>query len=585
MLGQNHAIFDERKEENLRTVVISSPKTWAARHGPNKLRDWRMKELNWTKAAAKHSDMLFDPDWSCPFLIPGKFRIVWVDEAHEIKRIDGHAAHAVEWLQPHFTGLSTATPFRNRLTDGEGYHRFIQLRNPLSEDERKFYDVDSKNFNPYTLSDDRASDMRLDLTMAKRWIYNLVERDDAKSALDAGYHMQRLNERWMIRRTFSSEVDGKAIGKSIPALIRRSMYFPFSEKSAKEHDRETFKAFKCLITVTPEGELVWNAGSFRTCILEALWTKFYHISEMVYANSIEKWKKSGDILSKWLEMVADGEEKAGRQFARPSPDTPLEQVKLVCQDAPRIGGVIYLLKDTIQKQKKVALWVLLPAEQLLLFEVIRRLKIDVRMYTSELTQDERDDIIQVFNNDPDRCHVLIMSYSLNSCGLDLQGCCHTTISVDTPISKAIDDQADCRFRRLGQRAAYVVSYKLSTPRTICDRTISKNMAKAVPTLMAELNSSVFTYDRNPGADDKTLVPSLGDWAVVNGKLFSMKDEFIQESLASGLHIEKLDAVHVLRQILTQERGEWVSINSTNRSEDQIAIEDGSTDDSEDEDIV
>lgn len=36
--------------------------------------------------------------------------VLWVDEVHEIKRDDGSQSLSIEWLQPDFTGMASASP-------------------------------------------------------------------------------------------------------------------------------------------------------------------------------------------------------------------------------------------------------------------------------------------------------------------------------------------------------------------------------------------------------------------------------------------------------------------------------------------
>lgn len=45
------------------------------------------------------------------------FEVLWVDEVHEIKRDDGSQSLSIEWLQPDFTGMASASPSLNPIED------------------------------------------------------------------------------------------------------------------------------------------------------------------------------------------------------------------------------------------------------------------------------------------------------------------------------------------------------------------------------------------------------------------------------------------------------------------------------------
>ncbi|KIX10509.1 uncharacterized protein Z518_01592 [Rhinocladiella mackenziei CBS 650.93] len=103
---------------------------------------------------------------------------------------------------------------------------------------------------------------------------------------------------------------------------------------------------------------------------------------------------------------------------------------------------------------------------------------------------------------------------MSSYGLDLQHLYSNTINLDIPISRAIRDQADHRFRRFGQ-TRQVVSWNLSMKGTANDRRLVNNLGKAIPHVASELNGSIF--DIQSGVEEGEPF-SIGEWIIYNGEL-------------------------------------------------------------------
>lgn len=89
--------------------------------------------------------------------------------------------------------------------------------------------------------------------------------------------------------------------------------------------------------------------------------------------------------------------------------------------ALKIRVMLAIVFICVKERCKLCIWVLLPAEQLLLWDILRKLQIDARIYSSDLKLGERQKLIQEFNfsEKVEKAQVLITSFSMTLYGLDL----------------------------------------------------------------------------------------------------------------------------------------------------------------------
>jgi hypothetical protein len=85
----------------------------------------------------------------------------------------------------------------------------------------------------------------------------------------------------------------------------------------------------------------------------------------------------------------------GRSFTMPAINDRLEQIRIVCQASPKLRTLLAIVCNAVLYQRKQCIWVLISAEQLLLWDILRKLNIDARMYSSDLTFGERCRRIQL----------------------------------------------------------------------------------------------------------------------------------------------------------------------------------------------
>lgn len=292
--------FFDGDEKNARTVILTSPETLRARHGPSKLRDYRVGTLGWTGEAAQEAFSQQDPTWERN--LSGLFDLVTIDEAHSIKNPLSAMSTTISWLKPSFMVLVTATVLPNSLSDWEGFAQLIQGdRDPWTQEnlEQKGVSIDT---NPYELDRDHPAAQELQLSMRgiKTWV-TAKDVDPYKS----GEYLKKIWERCLLRRTYSSvdpavELNAlgekKRIGESLPLLFTRRIICRFTETEQKRYDELSREPLQKLAKYLPDGRIVWNQHSARQLILLSTSLLFHYIHAFMMADTVKQWKESPNLL-------------------------------------------------------------------------------------------------------------------------------------------------------------------------------------------------------------------------------------------------------------------------------------------------
>jgi hypothetical protein len=157
--------------------------------------------------------------------------------------------------------------------------------------------------------------------------------------------------------------------------------------------------------------------------------------------------------------------------------------------------------------------------------MLQALKIPTQVYHAGLTHKEKDELRKAFNEN-DKPLVMIGSYAVTSCGLNLHKRCHWGVFLDPPPSKPIGDQAGARIHRVGQDHP-VQLITLTTKNSFNERQILNNLRKAIPGLLASLNQNLFGVDIIGVADkDSQLKPDLGQWVKFQGRWLPIGDPLL-----------------------------------------------------------
>jgi hypothetical protein len=135
----------------------------------------------------------------------------------------------------------------------------------------------------------------------------------------------------------------------------------------------------------------------------------------------------------------------------------------------QIRAILALVAEvTIKNKQKQVIWLKFPAQQLLLWDILRKTGVDVGIHSSDVPQRERNELLDNFNQYHDHPMVLLCSENMTGFGLNLQKKCHNNVLGDCPISRQTRDSLDGRLRRVGQQTD-VLSYDIRMRRTFNER--------------------------------------------------------------------------------------------------------------------
>lgn len=407
-LDSRHKIFDKR-EENYHYIVVTSLPTLQARHGPSELRNHRMRN-GWSRneASAKYHDQ--DINWHLD--LAEKFSIITIDEAHAIKN-EATASHStVRWLKPQFTILAKASVLPNRVTDFQGYMNFIQA-DPSLWTKLEALGVNDK-VNPYTLPDGhQAAVLQMTYRAMERFIINATD-----STL-AGLYLRKVWRKCMIRRTYASpnpRFPTQVVGQAIASLYSRRIPCEFSANELTLYKTYSERPLRKLMTVLPDGTLVWNRKYSRQLILNSSWLGFHYIEDDVHGHTMKRWKDETKpyLLYRWIRLLHYHMKKcnAPDQWELPARDDIPSLLAIACRGSPKLRATLRIIAElVILHKKKWIIWCSLPANQLLLYACFQALNIWSACYTSELSREQRGDLVKAFTEDMN-CRVFIGSWNI-----------------------------------------------------------------------------------------------------------------------------------------------------------------------------
>ena len=136
-----------------------------------------------------------------------------------------------------------------------------------------------------------------------------------------------------------------------------------------------------------------------------------------------------------------------------------------------------------------------------------------------LEADERDRYKDLFNLSDKEAMVLIIPFAVRATGLNLQQRCRRVHIVESAHNDSTLSQAISHTRRLGNPNSVVYVYQYYIDGTFDDVIVRRNIEKAIPEAMTELNRQIFS-----GADDDTQASvDIGEWCLINGHLVRVEE--------------------------------------------------------------
>ena len=173
ILTNKHHIFDRKKKEIVRILIINSYFTFFDRHDSRKLKIWKINSKKWKMIDAINESHILNKKWfQC---LSRKFLNVVLNEAHIIKNLISNVVTTVYWLNANFHLMTTITSMLNEIMNFKGYMRLIQFSNVdqlwFSE---SFIDMRlKKDVNLYHFSDDHSESI---LRFIQKTIHDFIFR-------------------------------------------------------------------------------------------------------------------------------------------------------------------------------------------------------------------------------------------------------------------------------------------------------------------------------------------------------------------------------------------------------------------------
>jgi hypothetical protein len=536
-------------DKNGRVIIITSLGTLVARHGPGKLKSFRVDKKGWSSQAAKDSLLDADPEWESD--LSNCFDIITIDEAHTIKNPESQAHATIAWLNASFHILATASVLPNGIQDWDGFMKFVDIgRNLWSDENLARWNV-TKNVNPFELADNHPA---AKLRLTSKAVEAFITGETAKKA-KSGFYLQKIWTKCLIRRTYASAdpLDAsKTIGEALPKLRTRRIICRFTEKEQAEYEKFAATPQRKLAHILENGKLVWNRKYSRMLILLSTWIGYHYIGDFVHAETIGEWKALPNLLYAWVKLLhkKQVEQCGGAEFDMPTQKDVLGQLAVVCKGAPKLRHTLRIIAElVVLLKRKIIIWCSIPANQILLHACLSALKISHATYTSELQQSERAALVNSFTTDPSSCYVFIGGFNVGSVGLNLQLLCNHALDFDCAPNKGAQDQAIGRLRRLNQPHS-VERFELSVYGSFQDRQIQNSIMKAIPGAMAELTLNVNEEEDTMG-DDGEKVFTIGDWYLIENELVQAPDPRVFGLPAT----QKLSPSEVVGAILDSQRGQ------------------------------
>lgn len=129
---------------------------------------------------------------------------------------------------------------------------------------------------------------------------------------------------------------------------------------------------------------------------------------------------------------------------------------------------------------------------------------------------DRDELIRQFNEDPDKCQVLICSYAVSVAGVNMHKMCRTVIEYEPAPCEGVRQQMIGRVRRRGQNR-WVRHITLVIKDSFNSQQNAISLLRSLPMLMTQLNLEVF------GSGEENGEHTLGDYVIFENDLYPVED--------------------------------------------------------------
>ena len=337
ILTRGHRIFNGN-EDNARTIVVTTYYTLAERHGPSALKDYRRKELHWSKQKAlRHSDEL-DPNWDRN--LSGLWERIICDEAQLLKSFDSNITTTVFWLLVAFIIFVTATPIPGGIKDWASYMPFCQSSKASKWWSNK--SLQELGFNedddPYALPEGHPAE-KLQVTMQayRGWVKNV------SNAIDQGFRLGKIWKRTILRRTHGSRIpfaDGPFVGDEMPIVQNVVVECKHTEREAGIHKNiEDDLLGKIIIPGSgPKRKPKWSLAIHRRLQILAASTWLLEFDGLfdMKAGKVKQHLSNANFIQEMLRVIFPHASDA--ELANSS-NIP-KYVRELCDGAPKVRALI-----------------------------------------------------------------------------------------------------------------------------------------------------------------------------------------------------------------------------------------------------
>ncbi|KAL8882511.1 MAG: hypothetical protein Q9198_000508 [Flavoplaca austrocitrina] len=576
-LTKEHEVFRTRTDRSL-TVVITTPGTLNARHGPAQLKKYRVKEKKYSRKKAEDQFDMPDNNWE--FSLDGAFVRIIVDEATMFKNPLAASSIALRWLVPDFLLAMTATPNPNSHRDFLGLLALIQNPDMYETQNllRMKWDVDA---NPYLFDPDQhhpdVRQLQVTCYAFDRFVLQKYESGAISTAV-VGKRTASVWQQCLIMRSYSSRVPfrtGPEIGSRIPPVYSRSLEVSFTKPEQVIYDESFSKNIKKLCRVMSDGRVVWNMRYYRNLVLSTSWLGFNYCSSIMGADQTAQLLEDDDTAYKLLEKCH--KERPELWKKKPKKDDPAALLEGLCQGSPKLRTFLDIVAEvSIRDKKKIVVWCTFPAEQVYLVKALRLCGLDAKALNRALTHQEREEIIEDFQHKQSSTVCLVCSFFLGAFGLNFQYLSWWCFFWNPAPSIPIGDQCIGRQHRMGQRYVVILN-ELFVINSFNSKIRANNVAKRLPGVMTELNNRLIKGSDGDDQNESDGVV-LGKW-VICGELLTPLEDLPGWAVAGEDYIE-IDAQDFALQLLDEMGGERiicedpnvVSWNSQNEPKDDNADE-------------
>ncbi|KAI9774717.1 MAG: hypothetical protein M1839_001678 [Geoglossum umbratile] len=494
-------------ERIAKAIILTTYKTMARRHGPALLSKTRKAKINLadTEQVAELNSQWTVPELAWDRDLQGCIGHLILDEAHAIK--GGYASNAyiaLKWLNAEYTTCLTATVMPNTSADFGGILGLLQHQNIWNDDYLGRLGV-NRDFNPF--SEGSGEGELKWLRCSQEALRKFVLSKDI-DLVTKGHRLSMIMELCVIKRGYGSRIPfgplGRRIGDSMKPMQVRTIELQYTADEISQYRPLHNFAINTLVkTIDVNGKktVVFDMKQWRALKHYSTWLGFEHLLKY-HVGELQEFRTNPAFSLRKLADVAC----EANSLTRPG-ESLNELLEWFAHGSPKLRWMCWALAELVVKRKeKMLIWVQFPWQQELLYLFIKEVGIDVQRYHSGLSDRQRQEHIKAFHKHQSRTMVLICSYSINSCGLNLHGYCRNVMIFEPAPSSPIEFQAIGRVYRVGQQHTVRV-LRLYLQDSWNEWEEGNGLVKELPALMAELNMNIFGVESDP--NDEAGI-SLGD---------------------------------------------------------------------------